>query len=240
MKKISNKTRFIQKRGQGDGKDYKPWIRGREFNSAGTVSCPIDWKTGRIVECASQGEMEFYYITRFDDRVVDIKEQYPLLPIRDAMRAAEELGLNYPRIDKGEPAVMTTDFLILLNNGKQLAVSFKNSRNDITKERLTLEKLNIEKQYWKNKNVEYQIFTKDDLDFTYANNIRVVVQYYNIPKNMLDDITIVKHLISRKIITVDLFQKGINYKELSEKYGKEIELWKKQNTYQTQRLQLEQ
>lgn len=35
-------------RGQGEGKDYKPWIDIHDFPSQGRVSRCFGWKTGRI------------------------------------------------------------------------------------------------------------------------------------------------------------------------------------------------
>ena len=64
--------------GEGTGKDYRPYITTSEFNSQGTTSVIRDWKTDRGVHCLSQGEMLWYYILRWDDENIDIREQYPL------------------------------------------------------------------------------------------------------------------------------------------------------------------
>lgn len=48
-----------------------------------------------------------------EDDVIDIREQYPLLPIEDTLEIANELGIEHPRHPQTEKAiVMITDFLI--------------------------------------------------------------------------------------------------------------------------------
>lgn len=47
------------------------------------------------------------------DDVIDIREQYPLLPLKDTLEIANELGIEQPKHPQTkEPIVMTTDFLI--------------------------------------------------------------------------------------------------------------------------------
>lgn len=97
-----------RKMGTGEGKDYIPYITTSEFNSRGTTSVIKDWKTGRGVHCLSQGETLWYYILRWDDNNVDIREQYPL-DVDKTVAIAEEMGIQYPR---NKAQVMTTDFLV--------------------------------------------------------------------------------------------------------------------------------
>lgn len=58
-------------------------------------------------------ERNYFYYLDFADNVVDIREQFPLLPINETIIIAKELGIEHPRdpVTK-EPIVMTTDFLI--------------------------------------------------------------------------------------------------------------------------------
>lgn len=77
-RRISQKTKLKRRMGQGEGADYIPYITTREFNSLGTTALIKDWITGRTVHCFSQGEARWYYILRWDDENIDIREQYPL------------------------------------------------------------------------------------------------------------------------------------------------------------------
>lgn len=74
-RRLSDETKKKRKMGTGEGKDYIPYITTSEINSLGTTSVIRDWKTGRGVHCLSQGEALWYYILRWDDNNVDIREQ---------------------------------------------------------------------------------------------------------------------------------------------------------------------
>ena len=95
-RRLSDETKKKRKMGTGEGKDYIPYITTSEFNSRGTTSVIKDWKTGRGVHCLSQGETLWYYILRWDDNNVDIREQYPL-DVDKTVAIAEEMGIQYPR-----------------------------------------------------------------------------------------------------------------------------------------------
>lgn len=63
-------------------------------------------------------ERNYYYLTEYSDFVVDIREQFPLLPLEETIVIAYELGIKHP-IDpkKHEPIVVTTDFLLTVDKG---------------------------------------------------------------------------------------------------------------------------
>ncbi|MGQ4650351.1 hypothetical protein [Lyngbya aestuarii] len=83
-------------RGQGSGKDYKPWHRVREVPSKGRSSRPPSWKTNREHHLLSDNETRLFYLFEWSDAVTDIREQYPLLDLELAMSIAEEMGIKYP------------------------------------------------------------------------------------------------------------------------------------------------
>lgn len=70
MRRMSQKGKERERRGTGAGANYKPWIQTGEFGSKGTVSNPIDWKTGRQVQLLSQGEVIAWYLLRWDDDII--------------------------------------------------------------------------------------------------------------------------------------------------------------------------
>ena len=98
-KRISELSKFKKGRGTsgggsgGDGGNgYKAWITTGELNSTGTAESVYDYKTGRMVQCLSQGEKWFFHKLRFSDKVKDIKEQFPLTPLQETIDIAEEKG----------------------------------------------------------------------------------------------------------------------------------------------------
>jgi hypothetical protein len=96
-------------------------------------------------------ERNYFYILEYSDNVIDIREQYPLLPIEDTISIANELGISYPRHPEiGEDIIMTTDFLITVSTEggvKEVARTIK-SKDDLLDKRI-LEKFEIERVFWK-------------------------------------------------------------------------------------------
>lgn len=217
MRRKSDKSKQKEGYGTGHGADYKPYIRTAEFNSLGTCANPVDWKTGRTVQLLSQGEKYFWYMMRWNDEVTDIREQFPL-PVEETTKIADEYGIRHPR--KGsEWIVMTSDFLVDFENGAQTVFSIKASKQEIEKKERTVEKLFIEKKYWESKNVPYQLVYKEDLNITYAENIRLAVQYYQL-SSVHDKVSMIKYLIANKILVIDLQMqdKPIDFKELADEF----------------------
>ncbi len=59
----------------------------------------------------------YWYALDWAPSVVDIREQFPLLPIEDTLRIAERLGYRHPRHPQTRrPIVMTTDFLVTIGD----------------------------------------------------------------------------------------------------------------------------
>ena len=221
MRRISEQGKQREGRGQGRGADYKPYIQGREFNSQGTCSTPVDWKTGRTVELLSQAEKAVWYVLRWDDQVEDILEQYPL-DLEKTVALADKYGIRHP---KDRSTRMTTDFLVVFKNGSRTAVSVKSNEADLKKER-TIEKLYLEKKYWEEDGVGFSLVFKSNVNMIAVNNIRLVTEFYNADA-VFDDISALKHLIAQKIIPVDMEIAHLNYQELLKKYRKVVTEWMK-------------
>lgn len=189
--------------GTGTGKHYIPYIMTSEFNSRGTTAVILDWKTDRGVHCLSQAEMCWYYLLRWDDSNVDIREQFPLE--RDITEdIASDYGIKHPGKDKDY--IMTTDFLVTKDNGKEIAYSVKVSR-DLSERELQI--LCIEKLYWANKGIGFKMLFKTDVNLMMVRNIRIVVPFYNV-SNVFDDISEIKHKIAVKDIPWDMENEEIS------------------------------
>ena len=196
-KKISNKNKLKRKMGTGEGANYKPFITTSEFNSIGTTTVIRDWKTGRGVHCLSQGEMYWYYLLRWDDNNIDIREQYPLNR-EETLAIADKLGVKHPG---NNDYIMTTDFLVTKSDNTFHAYSIKTSRDSL-KDR-DLEILCIEKMYWKSKNIKYSLLFKTDANTIMVHNIRRIVEFYD-NNSVFDNISRIKHDIAIKKINIDL------------------------------------
>ena len=193
--------------GSGVGKDYLPYITTSEFNSLGTTSVIKDWKTGREVHCLSQGEMYWYYILRFDDENIDIREQFPLDRSKTE-KIAQQFGIKHP--GNSTEYVMTTDFLVTRSDKTHIAYSVKTS--DDLKDR-DLEILCIEKQYWLSEGCDYQLLLKRDVNRTLVENIRAVVPFYD-KTEVFDEYSEIKHGIARKKLQWDMEHTPISNKTI--------------------------
>lgn len=201
-KRISDKTKQSRKMGAGHGANYIPYITTSEFNSQGTTSVVDDWKTGRRVHCMSQGEALWYYILRWDDNNIEIREQYPL-DNKLTVKIARENGFKHPKSDN---YIMTTDFLVTEADGSFHAYSVKPDRN--LNER-TLQLLCIEKMYWITKGCKFDILFKSDVNRIFANNIRIVIEFYD-PLRVFDKYSAIKHKIATKEYQIDMKKCELN------------------------------
>ncbi|MGD7009339.1 TnsA endonuclease N-terminal domain-containing protein [Metabacillus sp. 84] len=160
-------------RGQGLGIEYKPWVKIQDVPSLGRATRLKGIKIPRQFEFLSDLERNYFYLLEFSDRVFDIREQYPLLPIEETIVIADELGIKHPTDPKtGEPIVMTTDFLVTISNNQQhqyLARTLK-YKDELMNERI-LEKFEIERVYWERQDINWGIVTELEIPKAMAHNI---------------------------------------------------------------------
>ena len=212
MIRISEEGKFKEGRGKGVGADYKPWIKIREVSSQGTACTIQDYKHGREIQLLSQGEMFYYYLLRWDDDVVDIREQYPLI-LKETKAICDELQWIHP--NNGQTH-MTTDMLVTFADGHLVAYSVKPDRKVLENPRV-VEKLYIERLYWERRGVEFRLVFKSDVNRIRVRNIMDVVSCYD-PRNIQDSFGMLRYKIAHKEISVDL-DKRIDYHALLQKHG---------------------
>ena len=156
-------------RGQGELMKYKPWVQVQDFPSKGIVSRVKGRTTGRIHHLMSNLELRYFLLLDWSEKTIDIREQFPLDEISDAIGIADACGIRYPYDNvSGFPYVLTTDFLITVNGG-YVARAIK-PKAELQKLRVR-EKLEIERRYWLKRNVEWRIITEDEIPNTKIRNI---------------------------------------------------------------------
>ncbi|MFT5872448.1 MAG: hypothetical protein ACI8WT_001379 [Clostridium sp.] len=169
-------------RGQGEGADYKPWLLIQDVPSKGKCSRILGIKTKRQHELFSDNEANYFYSIDFSEPVIDIREQFPLLPIEDTIGIAQELGIKHPTDPKSqEVIVITTDFLISTvdENGKRLLARTVKQHEDLNSER-QMEKFEIERRYWLHKGIDWGVVSEKEINETLAKNIELVYQFCNL------------------------------------------------------------
>ncbi|MDD3766536.1 MAG: TnsA endonuclease N-terminal domain-containing protein, partial [Eubacteriales bacterium] len=164
-------------RGQGIGKEYKPWLTIHDFPSLGRVSRIFGWKTGRIHHLFSDLQTRYFYMLEWEDTVIDIREHFPLLDIEDTIKDRDDLRFEiFTDKDSGVPYVINTNFLITLKNTNgsisYLARTVKMA-SDLEKKK-TLERLEIERRYWIAKGIDWGIVTQKEISNVFAKNIEWV------------------------------------------------------------------
>lgn len=169
-------------RGSGIGSDYKPWLNIQDVSSKGRSTRLRGYKTNRQHEFLSDLERNYFYLTEYSDLVVDIREQFPLLPLEETIVIADELGLKHPTNPKTqEPVVMTTDFLLTVDKGEGLVEFAKTikMKDELLKERV-IEKFEIERIYWERRQIGWGIVTELEIPKEMARNISYIHDYYSL------------------------------------------------------------
>lgn len=223
-KRISEISKFKQGRGTGRGKDYKPWIYIYELNSIGTAESVPDWKTGRMIQCLSQGEVWVFHYLRFNENISDIREQYPLLPINETAEIAAVMGIKG---SFNNNIAMTLDFLVTRKDGKEFGFSVKDSERSYSKRDKEL--FEIQKEYWKRRGVKLYLVFKDKLNVNVKMNIEDAVKAYSDDRVFAgDNFSLARHLVATRKIHVNMTEK-IKYENLIENL-KETNIWKEEKS----------
>jgi hypothetical protein len=159
--------------GLGTGSSYKPWLRVQDVPSRGQSAKITGLKTQRIHHTLSSNETQLFYLAEFSDRVVDIREQFPLIPLSLSLKIAKEIGVEHPRVPStGHPNVITTDFLITCSdNGKESFVAFNVKPEDEVNKLRILEKIDIENQWWNLQGVDFKEFIPSEITKIQSSNI---------------------------------------------------------------------
>ncbi|QWV97285.1 TnsA endonuclease N-terminal domain-containing protein [Geomonas nitrogeniifigens] len=166
--------------GQGEGKAYRPFFHVRDVPSKGRSSIVEGLKSGRTHHYLSDLEYYHHVLAEFSPSVVDIRDQYALLPWGETQDIARDLGIRYPVYRyTSTPIVMTSDLVLTLQNGDSAVVSVKPSselpdeeQKDIPQgQARTLEKLRIEQEYWKRRGVPWVLSTEKKISIVRAKNL---------------------------------------------------------------------
>jgi len=158
----------------GDGRDYVPWHTVQRVPTRGQANRVLGRASGREHHLLSELETDCLYLLDWCDDVLDVREQYPLLPLEETLRLADDLGVAHPLHPRQRyPVVMTTDFLVSRRTPfgpvtEALAVKLAAALDD----QRTLEKLEIERRYWAARSTRWQLVTERELPRPVVQNVR--------------------------------------------------------------------
>ncbi|VVM94351.1 TnsA endonuclease N-terminal domain-containing protein [Pseudomonas fluorescens] len=179
FKTQSDIDRHIEKGfGQGSQELYLPWLRVQDVPSHGRSRKVHGVKVNRLHHLLSDLEYGYLLVAEFSQDVLDIREQFPILPQSAVQSIAHALNIRYPVYPGTKvPFVMTTDFLLTIrqpDGSTRLAartLKYTESLKPGKGLERTLEKFQIERAYWSGRGVDWNIVTEKDLPTTLIQNL---------------------------------------------------------------------
>ena len=162
--------RLSKGRGTGTGSSYQPWITIHDFASKGSVSRILGRKSGRLHHLFSHLESDLFCLFDHSQDIADIREQFPLR-LKETLQLSARMNIRHPFLPGCDfPFVMTTDFLLTMDDGSFRAYAVKSS-DDLDNKR-TVQKLMLEKAFWEQENVRWKIITEKEINRDKAANLR--------------------------------------------------------------------
>ena len=153
-------------------KDYQPFVKVADISSLGRSHRVFGHKNKRTHHLLSDLELAVFLLFEWHNKTEDIQEQFPL-DLNVTKQIADSVGIKHPS-QKGELKTMTTDFYVISKNTKsitsQLALQAKYSK-DLDNAR-TIEKIELERRYWEQKDVDFKIITEKDIPKAVTDNIK--------------------------------------------------------------------
>jgi hypothetical protein len=210
----------IEKRGQGAGKHYKPFLTVRDVPSKGRVHRRPALTHGRIVHLLSDLELSAFLLFDWDLSITDIREQFPLDPEKTA-KISERLGIPHPAVS-GVTQVMSTDLLLdMMVEGKltQIAISVK-YRQELEDPRV-IEKQELERRYWEGLGIQWYLFTENEVPHTLIQNIKWLMPHIHSFDLDKSSQLIVFNIIHEAILTYPDDRIAVVMKALDETGGQE-------------------
>lgn len=164
--------------GQGEGASFRPFFHVRDVPSRGRSHMLVGLRTGRTHHYLSDIEYGYHLLAEFASKVIDIREQFALLPWDETQSIASDLGIRHPVYPGTRtPIVMTSDIVLTLANSwepRLCVISVKPASQLDQKtggSQRVLEKLWLEKQYWASRNVPWVLCTDEMLPKTRVRNL---------------------------------------------------------------------
>lgn len=144
------------------------------FSSKGRATRIYSYKTNKIHHLQSDNQLKTFLVLEWCDSVKDIKENIELKDLEATIYNVENLRLDkFKDRENGQLYQLHTNFLIkVLNKEKyeDVAVSVK-SLSELER-KTVIEKLEIERRYWKAKNIKFCLITEKEINKQMFENIR--------------------------------------------------------------------
>lgn len=200
-------------RGQGEGADYKPWLEIQDVASNGYATRNLGWKTRRKHHFLSDFELHYFYTLEWSPYVLDIREQYPLLPLERSVEIAERIGVEHPRENgsTGPLKVITTDFYLIVKtqSGEKTVVRSVKPIDKLTIREL--EKFDIERTFFEEIGItDWGIVTDTDIPKTFIKNIGLFYDAKTLDNRPNIDLALINRLEPRLYKAIKTEELGLS------------------------------
>lgn len=172
--------RIAEGRGQGTGGNYRPWLEVQDFPSLGVSHRLLGLKTEREHHLFSDLELTVFLIYDVLTSIIDIREQFPLLPLDETLKIAKKIGVKHPSDPAtGYPVVMTTDFFLKLRVRREVIFHARTAKyREYLADQRVIEKFEIERRYWLSRDINWGYVTEEDISPTLAENAALIHPCY--------------------------------------------------------------
>lgn len=164
-----NKRWIKEGRGSGRNHEYKPWLTVRDLPSEGRSHRVFGHKSQRTHHLFSDLELAVFLILEWHSDTQEIREQFPL-QLEITLELAKEAGIAHPA-DAGVEQYMSSDFLVNTINPEKPKFALQAKYTNALSDPRTIEKLELERRYWIQKQVPWFLITEQDIPNTVFQNI---------------------------------------------------------------------
>ena len=167
--------RFIKDgRGQGEYESYKGFTQIHDFGSLGRSSRIRTWRFNRILHLLSDIETRFFYLTEFDDSILQVKEHFPLYDFESVVGEQEDIDIRkFKDKQSGFPYILTTTFLITVkgNDGNTYDVARSVKASHELEKKAVIERFELIRRYFEKKGIDWGLVTQKEIPLAKARNI---------------------------------------------------------------------
>lgn len=146
------------------------------FSSKGRATRIFGYKTKRIHHLQSDNQLRVFLLLEWNDIVKNIEENVELKDLEIIIDNVEDLRLDkFSDKETGQLYQLHTNFLVTTkrnNVEEQVAISVK-ALSEIER-RTVIEKMEIERRFWKNKSIPFYVVTEKEINKQLVDNIKLV------------------------------------------------------------------
>lgn len=167
--------RYIKEgRGQGEYESYKGFTQIHDFGSLGRSSRIRTWKCNRVVHLLSDIESRFFYLTEYNDSILQVKEHFPLYDFENVVGEQEDIDIRkFKDKQSGFPYILTTTFLISVKgkDGNIFDVARSVKASHELEKKTVIERFELIRRYFEKKEVNWGLVTQKEIPLIKAKNI---------------------------------------------------------------------